>query len=86
VPFSKYTLSPIEIYKIEVIIMVTMKELMNLKRKIKRARTVKTLERYTKQLDTWLEEIRAASRPQHRHSYSYDQFEKGLLRRSGLHE
>lgn len=64
--------------------MVTYKELMNLKRKIKRAKTVKTLERYTKQLDTWLEEIRAASRPQFRHSYGYDQYEKRLLRGSGL--
>ena len=54
----------IEIYKILVIIMtVTMKELMNLKRKIKRAKSVKTLERYGKQLDKWIEEIRLSNRP-----------------------
>jgi len=42
---------------------VTMKELMNLKRKIKRAKSVKTLERYGKQLDKWIEEIRLSNRP-----------------------
>jgi hypothetical protein len=42
---------------------VTMKELMNLKKKIKRARTVKTLERYTRQLDQWLIELHAANWP-----------------------
>jgi Rps23 Pro-64 3,4-dihydroxylase Tpa1-like proline 4-hydroxylase len=64
--------------------MVSVIEFNNLKRKIKRARTVKVLDRYTKQLDQWLIEIQAANRPTFRHSYVYDQYEKRLLARSGL--
>jgi len=51
---------------------------MNLKRKIKRARKIGTLQRYTRQLDQWLEELRLANRPVHRHSYVYDMFEERL--------
>ena len=40
-----------------------MKELRNLKRKIKRAETVKTLQRCIRQLDKWLIELQAANRP-----------------------
>ncbi len=75
--------------------MVTMKDIINLKRKIGRCRNKKTLERYGLQLDQWIVELQnSIDRNQDileslqpkgyfRHSYSYDQFENGLLQRRG---
>lgn len=68
--------------------MVTLREINNLRRKIKRAKSaqnIKLLEKYILELDRIIAEIELIWRPTLRHSYSYDQFEKGLLRRSGLH-
>ena len=67
----------------------TMKEIENLRRKIRRTKNPKTLEKYFKQLeqiiielDEWLESHRTPAR--FRHSYAYEQYERKLLRRSHL--
>ena len=73
--------------------MVTMKDIINLKRKIGRCRNKKTLERYGLQLDAWIVELQNSidmnqailngliTKPYFRHSYSYDQFDERLRAR-----
>ena len=77
----------------------TMKQIDNLRRKIRRARKKETLERYQKQLDKIIIDLDASiaahtaeleslqPRGYFRHSYSYDQFDErlrtGPIRRRG---
>ena len=68
--------------------MVTMKDIINIKRKIGRCRKKETLEKYGRQLDVWIAELQTniaanqelleslQTRPKFRHSYSYDQFDE----------
>lgn len=67
----------------------TIKEIENLRRKIRRTKKKETLEKYFKQLDQiiieldeWLEAHR--TRASFRHSYAYEAYERKLLRRSHL--
>ena len=65
----------------------TIKEINNLKRKIRRARKPETLERYIAQMETYITELEEALRaksPILRHSYSYDSYEKQYFRRNKI--
>ena len=74
----------------------TITDIKNLGRKIRRARKKETLDRYKKQLDQIIIDLDASiaahtaelealrTRPNFRHSYAYEQYERKLLRRSHL--
>lgn len=65
----------------------TIKEINNLKRKIRRARKPETLERYIAQMQSYIAELEEALRaksPSFRHSYAYDAYEKQHFRRNKI--
>ncbi len=65
----------------------TIKEINNLKRKIRRARKPSTIKKYIAQMQTYIAELEEALRaksPTLRHSYSYDAYEKRHLRRNKI--
>lgn len=71
--------------------MVTLKEINNLRRKIKRAKAahnIKLLQKYILEMDRIIAEIELMWRPTFRRSYSYDQYEErlraGTFRRTAI--